>query len=45
MTVFTLLYAVLAVIAGWLTARHLKGGPPDEEQPSGRPEQLPVFTY
>ena len=45
MTVFTLLYAALAVIAGWLTVRHVKGGPPDEEKPSSSPERLPVFTY
>jgi cytochrome bd ubiquinol oxidase subunit I len=45
LTVFTLLYAALAAIAGWLTVRHVKAGPPDEDQSLSSPEQLPVFTY
>jgi cytochrome d ubiquinol oxidase subunit I len=48
MTVYTLLYAGLAVIAGWLMIRHIRDGAPEE---SGEPhapgtgDPLPVFTY
>ncbi|HTZ93031.1 MAG TPA: cytochrome ubiquinol oxidase subunit I [Streptosporangiaceae bacterium] len=45
MTVFTLLYATLAAIAGRLAVRHIKAGAP-EEVPAGQPDpQLPVFSY
>ena len=47
LTVFTLLYAGLAAIAGWLVVRHVKEGAPDEpDQPAtGADEPLPVFQY
>jgi cytochrome d ubiquinol oxidase subunit I len=45
MTVFTLLYAALAVIAGWLMLRHIKGGAPAEAAGSGTAEPLPAFSY
>jgi cytochrome bd ubiquinol oxidase subunit I len=45
MTVFTLLYAALAVIAGWLMLRHIKGGAPAEAPAPGAAEPLPVFSY
>jgi cytochrome bd ubiquinol oxidase subunit I len=45
MTVFTLLYAALAVIAGWLMLRHVKGGAPAEAEAPGAPEPLPAFSY
>jgi cytochrome bd ubiquinol oxidase subunit I len=46
LTTFTLLYAGLAAIAGWLTIRHVKEGAPAEaEQQPGTPEPLPVFQY
>jgi len=45
MTVFTVLYASLAVIAVRLAIRHIKAGAPEEPQ-AGRPDvQLPVFSY
>jgi cytochrome bd ubiquinol oxidase subunit I len=45
MTVFTLLYATLAAIAGRLAVRHISSGAP-EESPAGQGEpQLPVFSY
>jgi cytochrome bd ubiquinol oxidase subunit I len=45
MVAFTLLYGVLAAIAGRLAVRHIKAGAPEETQaPSDQP-QLPVFTY
>jgi len=45
MTVFTLLYATLAAIAGTLAIRHIRQGPP-AEIPTGTPDkQLPVFSY
>ena len=44
-TVFTLLYAALAVIAGWLMLRHIKGGAPVEAPAPGAAEPLPVFSY
>ncbi len=44
MTAFTLVYAVLAAMAGWLVLRHVREGAPAEvETPAG--EQLPVFSY
>jgi cytochrome d ubiquinol oxidase subunit I len=43
MTLFTLLYAGLAAIAGWLMIRHVKSGAPEE--PGAAAEPLPVFTY
>ncbi len=44
MTVFTLLYGGLAVIAGKLALGHIKAGAPEEStEPSDHP--LPVFTY
>jgi cytochrome bd ubiquinol oxidase subunit I len=47
LTVFTLLYASLAVIAGWLTIRHVKAGAPDETAgtDAGTAEPQPVFQY
>lgn len=45
MTVFTLLYAALAAIAGWLMIQHIKSGAPDESATPGAAEPLPVFTY
>jgi len=45
MTVFTVLYATLAAIAGRLAVRQIKAGAPEESQ-TGRPDsQLPVFSY
>jgi cytochrome d ubiquinol oxidase subunit I len=44
MTAFTLVYAALAAIAGWLAVRHVKDGPAaDAAQESGDPQ--PVFSY
>jgi len=44
MSVFTLLYATLAAIAGKLAVRHIQAGVPDETaEPADQP--LPVFTY
>jgi len=50
LTVFTLLYACLAAIAGWLTVRHVKAGAPAEPDGTGtgagaEEPRLPVFTY
>jgi cytochrome d ubiquinol oxidase subunit I len=45
LTVFTLLYAGLAAIAGWLTVRHVKAGAPAEAEQPGTAEPLPVFQY
>ena len=45
LTVFTLLYAGLAAIAGWLTVRHVKEGAPEESEQPGASEPLPVFQY
>ena len=45
MTVFTLLYAALAAIAGWLMIHHVKSGAPAEPEAPGADELLPVFSY
>jgi cytochrome bd ubiquinol oxidase subunit I len=45
LTVFTLLYAGLAVIAFWLTGRHVRAGAPAEAEQPGAAEPLPVFQY
>ena len=48
LTVFTLLYAGLAAIAGWLTIRHVQAGAPAESDangPGAAEEPLPVFSY
>jgi cytochrome d ubiquinol oxidase subunit I len=45
MIVFTLLYATLAAIAGWLMLRHIKGGAPAEAPAPGAAEPLPAFSY
>jgi len=45
MTVFTLLYAVLAAIAGWLVVRHVQHGAPEEAKLPDTAEPLPVFQY
>jgi hypothetical protein len=49
MTVFTLLYAGLAAIAGWLTIRHVQAGAPEEPDGTGPGSSaeapLPVFSY
>jgi cytochrome bd ubiquinol oxidase subunit I len=42
MVVFTLLYAALAAVAGWLTVREVRAGPPQESEAAGAE---PVFTY
>ena len=47
LTVFTLLYAALAAIAGWLTVRHVKDGRPGRGRTARRPgaaARLPVLT-
>jgi cytochrome bd ubiquinol oxidase subunit I len=48
MTVFTLLYAVLAAIAGRLMIQHVRAGAPEESdkpQGPGAEEPMPVFSY
>jgi len=45
MIVFTLLYAGLAAVAGWLTIRQVRSGPPGESQALGAAEPEPVFSY
>ena len=45
MTVFTLLYAALPAIAGWLMIRHIQAGAPEEAETPGAAEPQPVFTY
>ncbi len=45
MTVFTLLYAALAAIAGWLMIGHIRSGAPDEPETPGAEKPLPVFSY
>ena len=45
MTVFTLLYATLAAIAGRLAVRHIKAGAPQESPADQAGPQLPVFSY
>jgi cytochrome d ubiquinol oxidase subunit I len=49
LTVFTLLYAGLAAIAGWLTVRHVQAGAPEEPDGTGPGSSaeapLPVFSY
>jgi len=45
MTAFTLVYAVLAVMAGWLVLRHVREGAPAEVESPAAGEQLPVFSY
>jgi cytochrome d ubiquinol oxidase subunit I len=45
MTVFTLLYAALAAIAGWLMIHHIQAGEPEESAAPGADEPLPVFSY
>jgi cytochrome d ubiquinol oxidase subunit I len=48
MTVFTLLYAALAAIAGRLMIQHVRAGAPeesDEPRTPGADEPLPVFSY
>ena len=45
LTTFTLLYAALAGIAGWLTVRHVKGGAPEAAERPATEEPLPVFQY
>jgi cytochrome d ubiquinol oxidase subunit I len=45
MTVFTLLYAALAAIAGWLMIHHVQAGEPEESGVPGASEPLPVFSY
>jgi cytochrome d ubiquinol oxidase subunit I len=45
--VFTVLYAGLAVVAGWLMIREIKGGPPsaDSSAPDAAGGPAAVFTY
>ncbi|GAA4057211.1 cytochrome ubiquinol oxidase subunit I [Actinomadura miaoliensis] len=45
LTVFTVLYAVLAVVAGALMARHARKGPPPQDQTPAADEPLPAFSY
>ncbi|HXP20714.1 MAG TPA: cytochrome ubiquinol oxidase subunit I [Streptosporangiaceae bacterium] len=45
MVAFTLVYAALAAIAGWLAVRHIKAGAPPEEPAPASGEPLPVFSY
>jgi cytochrome bd ubiquinol oxidase subunit I len=47
MTIFTVLYAALALIAGKLAFAHIKGGAPEEPGSDATPAQpqLPVFSY
>jgi len=45
MTIFTLLYATLAAIAGKLAIRHIKSGAPEETGQTGTDVHQPVFTY
>jgi len=45
MTVFTLLYAALAAIAGMLMIRHIKAGSDEEPETSAGEQSLPVFSY
>jgi cytochrome bd ubiquinol oxidase subunit I len=45
LTTFTLLYAGLAAIAGWLVVRHVKAGAPVEAEQPDAAEPRPVFQY
>ncbi len=45
MTVFTLLYATLAVIAGKIAFRHVRDGIPDEPEQAEADTRQPVFSY
>jgi cytochrome bd ubiquinol oxidase subunit I len=47
MTIFTLLYAALAAVAGRLMVQQVRAGAPEEpdEQKPGTGEPLPVFSY
>jgi len=45
MTVFTLLYATLAAIAGRLMISHIRAGEPEEPQDFAADQSLPVFSY
>jgi cytochrome d ubiquinol oxidase subunit I len=45
MVSFTVVYAVLAAVAGWLAVRHIKAGPAETDEPLPPGERLPVFSY
>jgi cytochrome d ubiquinol oxidase subunit I len=45
MTIFTLLYAGMAAIAGWLMIHHIQAGAPAEPAVPGAGEPLPAFSY
>ncbi|WP_395110954.1 cytochrome ubiquinol oxidase subunit I [Actinomadura sp. SCN-SB] len=45
LTVFTVLYAALAVVAGALMARYARQGPPPQDRTPGADEPMPVFSY
>jgi len=45
LAVFTVLYGVLAVVAGVLMTRFAKQGPPKEEELPKEDEPMPSFTY
>ena len=45
MTAFTLVYAVLAAMAGWLVLRHVREGAPAETEAASSGEPAPVFSY
>ncbi len=42
---FTLLYAGLAAIAGWLMIHHVRAGAPEAPTESAAGEPLPAFSY
>jgi cytochrome bd ubiquinol oxidase subunit I len=45
MVSFTLIYAVMAAIAGWLAVRHIKAGPDESQTRPAADGQLPAFSY
>ncbi|WP_030169171.1 cytochrome ubiquinol oxidase subunit I [Spirillospora albida] len=45
LTVFTLLYAALAVVAGALMVRYARQGPPPEDETPKDDEPMPAFSY
>lgn len=45
LTVFTLLYAALAVVAAALMVRYVRSGPPPEDETPTAEQPMPAFTY
>jgi cytochrome d ubiquinol oxidase subunit I len=45
MTIFTLLYAGMAAIAGWLMMHHIRAGAPEESAVPDTGEPRPAFSY